>query len=237
MEAAGNNGGFTPPYGSFRTLMNLVTKMEDGLPSRIDRSYMSNLPGSTQSQLLAGMRSLGLIDGSGYPSDTLKRMVANPGEREAIIGDLVRSHYAPALDNLGLNATQAQLEEVFSSWGVTGSTRRKAIAFFIAAAKFAEVPISPHFKTPRVQSSAKRTTRARRDTGFPASPAPDDFKESPPPSSGFHPFIQGLLDTLPEVGTEWPAQKRKDWTEAASRIFNIIYELPPDENEGGDPDS
>jgi hypothetical protein len=41
-----------------------------------------------------------------------------------------------------------------------------------------------------------------------------------------HPFIEGLLDTLPPTGTdkaEWSIQGRHDWLQTAAGIFNLIY--------------
>jgi hypothetical protein len=232
--------GFAPPYTSFRTLMNLVERMEaeGGVPSRIDRSYLSNLPGGTQTMLLGGMKSLGLIDPEARPTDLLIGLVQRPAARAELIGELVEDKYAPAL-KLGKNATQSQLEEVFRNYGVTGSTLRKAVAFFLAAAKYAEIEVSPHFRTPRQQTNGTRQPRRkasrRQDTGFPGSPAPDAFQPSPPPASGQHPFIQGLLQTLPPVGNEWPQVEREKWTQAALAAFNLIYELPPS-RKGGDDD-
>lgn len=42
----------------------------------------------------------------------------------------------------------------------------------------------------------------------------------------YHPFIAGLLDTLPATGTpktEWTLQGRQDWLQTAAGIFNLIY--------------
>jgi hypothetical protein len=44
-----------------------------------------------------------------------------------------------------------------------------------------------------------------------------------------HPFIQGLIETLPAVGSEWPPEKREKWLNAASATFDLMYELPSDE--------
>jgi hypothetical protein len=38
-----------------------------------------------------------------------------------------------------------------------------------------------------------------------------------------HPFIQGLLQTLPEPGTDWNAAARADWLTAAATMFKLIY--------------
>jgi hypothetical protein len=39
-----------------------------------------------------------------------------------------------------------------------------------------------------------------------------------------HPFIRGLLETLPEPKTEWSGRDRVKWLNAAAQIFDLIYE-------------
>ena len=41
---------------------------------------------------------------------------------------------------------------------------------------------------------------------------------------GLHPFVQGLLDSLPEPGTEWSAFDRAKWLGTAAGIFSLMYE-------------
>ena len=58
-------------------------------------------------------------------------------------------------------------------------------------------------------------------------------KEEAPPSgeseggSGgedhHHPFIQGLIKTLPKTETEWPITKRAQWLQTAASVFTLIY--------------
>ena len=146
--------------------MNLVSRMGDeGVPSRIDRSYLSNMPGSAQTFLMSGMRSLGFIDADGKPTELLLDFVDSPQERENLIAGLLESRYTEPM-KLGRNATQQQLEEAFRSYGITGSTLRKAVAFFLAAAKFAGVELSPHFRTPRApQRPRKLRKRTTVDNG------------------------------------------------------------------------
>jgi hypothetical protein len=40
----------------------------------------------------------------------------------------------------------------------------------------------------------------------------------------FHPFIEGLLKTLPPTGTDWPSKNRAKWLRAAASAFDLIYE-------------
>src|SRR5579884_3508992 len=49
-----------------------------------------------------------------------------------------------------------------------------------------------------------------------------------------HPFIEGLLETLPPAAlgtpkTEWSLKERQDWLQTAAGIFNLIYTANPDD--------
>jgi hypothetical protein len=41
--------------------------------------------------------------------------------------------------------------------------------------------------------------------------------------TGRHPFIQGLLKTLPEPETTWTVEGRAKWLQAAANIFDLMY--------------
>lgn len=41
--------------------------------------------------------------------------------------------------------------------------------------------------------------------------------------SDLHPFIQGLLDKIPEPETDWSADARAKWLQTAASIFGLIY--------------
>ena len=41
---------------------------------------------------------------------------------------------------------------------------------------------------------------------------------------GYHPFIEGLLKTLPPVGQAWPIRDRAKWLKLAANAFDLIYE-------------
>jgi hypothetical protein len=199
---------------------------KEGLPMRIDRSYLSNMAGSTQSHLLKALRELGLIDKNDHPTDALKELVA-PESRSERIGELVQLYYADAI-NLGDNATQSMLEEKFAnSYGVSGGTRRKSIAFFLGAAKEGEVAVSQHFKTPkRVPSNG-------------ASPKRKAKKEDPPP-----PPAASTLDDPKKAYVDLLLKKASEEMDAdlLDRIERVIgLEPQPSKTSvkpsGGDPDS
>ena len=42
--------------------------------------------------------------------------------------------------------------------------------------------------------------------------------------SGYHPFVEGLLQTMPEPGTLWAIEGRAAWLEAAANVFKLMYQ-------------
>lgn len=46
-------------------------------------------------------------------------------------------------------------------------------------------------------------------------------------SSELHPFVLGLLQTLPETGSVWTDEDRQDWLDAAKQIFGLLYKKTP----------
>jgi len=45
----------------------------------------------------------------------------------------------------------------------------------------------------------------------------------PAPEASLHPFFHGLLDALPEPGSNWPQTQREQWLETARNIFALLY--------------
>jgi len=81
---------------------------------------------------------------------------------------------------LGTNATQQQLEETFrEEYEINGSTVRKAIGFYLAAARFAKIELSPHFTAPRAGGATpgKRRQRSAKTTTPPPAPQADPMAE------------------------------------------------------------
>jgi hypothetical protein len=154
--------GPVPPYMSFGTLMNQVERMErEGVPSRIDSSYLVGMAGGTRNQFKMGLRSLGLLDESDQVTETMMRLAKNPDDRPAILAGILRERF-PLLVALDQNATRGQLDEALSTYGLGMDTRRKAASFYVAAASFAGIPLSPHIRPAKGVNSAGAQRRARR---------------------------------------------------------------------------
>jgi hypothetical protein len=180
-----------------------------------------------------------------YPlSDHAYQIVENPDQRKSLLAGIIREKYNSQL-GLGSRATTAQLEASFRELGASGSTVRKAIAFFLAAARYADVPISPYFKTPKPPAGEKKPARSK--TVDKADATKEQIDKTPDPSTqvlkGLSPFIQGLVQSLPEPGAVFPTEKQDAWFDTARGIFKLIYKTdaedtrrPVSPNTGGETD-
>jgi hypothetical protein len=160
-----DDGQGSPVYVSWATILNLIERMErESIPSQIDKSYLSNMAGGYQGQVLLALRTLGLIDKDGVPGPILKSLVSEPESRRATIKKLIGQEYGWAIA-LGPSATHQQLVEAFKSRGtrLSPNTRDKAIAFYLHAANYAGLQYSPFFKGKRpTGASTTPVTRTRR---------------------------------------------------------------------------
>lgn len=224
-----------PPYFAFKTLTNLLVKMEEhGPPTRIDRTFLPGMSGAGQTQFIAGLKSLGLIDDEGMVQQRLVDLVIRPDDRPALIGLILRERYpeAVALGEKG-NTTTGELQEVFKDFGLQGDTARKAIAFYLAAAKYAgDVPVSPSWKTPSVRTGIG-TRKRGRPRGQPENNGASAIYAGAGVPDGIHPALAGLLADIPKRGQTWTQQEHDDFMDAFTPILKIAAPIS-DEADGGD---
>jgi Family of unknown function (DUF5343) len=166
----------TPPYLSYRTLRNFLDSLRSNgsIPGRIDRSVLKNLSGGAQSALIGALRFFDLIAVDTAPTPSLERLVrADVEGRREIMRELLRRHYpflfppAFSIDT----ATMRMLRETFDQAFGGGDTSRKAMIFFLAAAKDSGVALSPFVKVREVNRPMGAGKR-RSSKGGDALPAP-----------------------------------------------------------------
>ena len=122
----------TRPYVAWRTLFNLLERMSsEPPPPRIDRTYLRNLDGNAQTQLMAALRWLGLIETDGTVTSDLRSLLGNAGVRKVALAQIIRNKYPEAIALAEQNATQGQLDDAFRTYGLGGDTLRKAESFFL----------------------------------------------------------------------------------------------------------
>jgi hypothetical protein len=147
-------------YVAWSTFKNALDGLAQGIPNRVDRSAFPGLAGGVQSQLLAGMKFLGLITDDHHPTKAL-HLVAVPDEaaRKEKLAQILRDRYSELFALDLMKVTPAQLaEQMGASYSVSGATREKAIRFFLSAVEYVGIPVSRLFKS----KSGNGTASARR---------------------------------------------------------------------------
>jgi hypothetical protein len=213
-----------PPYVSYRTFYNFIERLQQHVPSRIDRSYWGELlSGSNGTQLMAALRFLYLIDINGKPMEILKRLVEARGEQRAkILHDITDDAYGFVLkSSLDLeSATYSQLVEVFhSTYQLTDDVSRKCVKFFIAMANDAGLKISP-FITKRTRSThsgtgtkantKKTVLRTNRVLTIP------EQRDEIPNTNSWHSL---LLSKFPNFDPAWPDEIKLKWFSAFDEML------------------
>lgn len=213
-----------PPYVSYRTFYNFIERLQQHMPSRIDRSYWGELlSGSNGTQLMAALRFLYLIDVNGKPMELLKRLVEARGEaRTRILHEIADDSYGFVLkSSLDLeSATYAQLMEVFhNTFQLTDDVSRKCVKFFIALASDAGLKISPFItrKTRSIRtnagtklSSRKTAIRTKQNVLVPQE------KDEIPNINTWHGM---LLSKFPNFDPSWPDEIKLKWFSAFDEML------------------
>jgi hypothetical protein len=218
-----------PPYVPYKTFINFLDNLKQGIPQRIDRSIapFRSMSGALQGQVRLALEYLNLINENGETTEGLSHLVhAEEGvKREQALKDVLIPAYPFIFEN-GLDlerATQRQLEERFAQMGAGGDTTRKCVAFFLNAARGAGIKLSPHFKKVR----APRTKSRRKEAPIPKpkmSPSEESKSppaDQPPQQSGGESWENILLSKFPSFDPAWPDEVKSKWFDD----FKALMEL------------
>jgi hypothetical protein len=182
---------------------------------------------------ISAARMFGLIEsvsGRHKLTSSLGRMIVDP-QRE-------RSARVQAFQNVplykaifekykgGVLPPPAALERDITALGVAEKQTSRARTVFERSAE--QAGYFEHGKNRLVMPGVASNNT---DMSAPPPPPPSDDEEperkknkgGEPPEMDLHPFIQGLLKTLPEPETEWQAPARVKWLQTAANIFDLIY--------------
>jgi len=160
-------------YASWVTVQNALDALAQGVPPQIDRSLFPGLNWAVQSQLLTGLRFLKLIDDNGNSTPELVALAEDRDCRKENWVPVLKAAYREVFAIDLTKASPLQLENAIQRYGVTGDTLEKAVRFFIAAAEFSGIPLSPHLQRRRKQV-APRKRRAQARIKADALAAPSD---------------------------------------------------------------
>ncbi len=166
----------TPPYVSFSTFKTLLEWLsEEGVPLRFDRSFWQvRFSGSNGTQLTAALRFLGLLSGDRPMADLESLVQADMDERRFILAVLLKDSYkAISFEELS-RATPNMVRDWFRAYPIDGHTLRKAISFFVNAAREAQLPMSNAVSK---MAKSKGTARSQQ-LARPAAPVTDERARS-----------------------------------------------------------
>ncbi len=215
------------PYADLQSAYDLAFKIMQKGGGGCDESQLAawlnqSVSGGTFRSRLSASKMFGLVEGGNKTlSLTMlgRKLVEPSSSAEAKVDAFLHIPLYNALyEKLGGFALPpaAAVERQMVSLGVVPTQSDRARQAFLKSATQAGFidgqtgrfvkPGNPHH-TSSERAGPERPTR--RSGGEP----PD----------GLHPFILGLLKTLPEPGAEWTVQERAKWLQTASSIFGLIY--------------
>lgn len=145
------------PYLPWKIFLASFDAFAKEIPHRLSRGSWQE-SGLVQGQLMGAYRFLGLIDNDDKPTDVLAALVEDDDDRPRIIGVLLEEHYPELLARDLKTMTMEMLNDLMGRYRVGGATRRKAITFFLHAAKFSGMRLSPSIQ---VRNSSPRRRRGQ----------------------------------------------------------------------------
>jgi len=138
------NGKTTLPYVPFKTFNATLDSFAGFLPDRIDTSIWTSYSGGMRSQLLSAYKFFGLVNEDGSHNAELKKLADAKDDRGPLLREIMKRSYGELLKLDLSKATPSSFDaEMRKIGGLEGDTHRKAIAFFLSAAKFSGIPLSP----------------------------------------------------------------------------------------------
>jgi hypothetical protein len=183
-EPTKDDKAWRAPYMSYETLTNFFDKKlgDNPVPPRIDQHFLDNYAGSVRPILVATLKTMGMLDENNQVLGLLHEAVKSPDNRKAVFRAWAEDFYAEQIQLAGQHATAQMLWETFSKQGgLTGSTLRRAVIFYLAFSKDVGLPLSAHFKSPKAPPSAQKSPRPSS-----SSPPPPADTETPESDSSVH---------------------------------------------------
>lgn len=134
----------TPAYVPFKTFTSVIDSFSSFLPDQIDPTVWPSYSGGMKSQLLGALKFLGLISEDGKPTEALRSLAhTDPQQRPAKFREILKGAYSSLMSLDLTKATPGSFDAEMRRYGQEGETHRKASSFFLQAAKWSGVPLSP----------------------------------------------------------------------------------------------
>jgi len=157
------------PYLPWKSFFNSLEVFSQAIPPKLTRSVWRQ-SGLMQGLLLGTYRFLGLVDEDDKPTGLLVVLI-NPETRQEAMAGILRASY-PAIVAHNMNSITIEiLNEEMEKYNVSGSTKKKAITFFLQAAKYAGFPLSSFIQL-RTSGPRRRRSRVEEEEFADETPTP-----------------------------------------------------------------
>ena len=207
-----------PAYVSYKTFAEFIGSLKAGVQPQVERVvWDSRLGDKTSAQLVTALKFLGLFSPVNEPTQLLYDL-SEIQERADLMAEVLKSRYSPVLDTLA-TGTRGEFQQLFSiTFGTSGDTTRKSVAFLLHAAMDAGLTISPHILKGRRRALS-------RSSGGRTTPTPQQSANALKRGlrlEDMDPALQGLLLSLPDPG---PLDKeaKQAWKKAMEAVFDLVY--------------
>jgi hypothetical protein len=213
-------GRAAPPYIAYQTVKTFVAPLKEHvIPNRIDKSVMTNLSGATQTQLMTALKFLKLIKDDGTPTDALKSLVESyntenwSAEMKSILEAAFPAVFALPLPTISPSAFSDAFKQAYPA---EGETLRKAITFFLNAARDSGVTLSP-FLSKNSKPRSGLTKRRVRQNGRASNSVVGDGSNlnnnppPPPPPPPARSVSDQLLAKFPDFDPSWTDELKTKW--------------------------
>ncbi|MGH2639997.1 MAG: DUF5343 domain-containing protein [Rhabdochlamydiaceae bacterium] len=174
MDDIGRTKDVVPVYLSLKTFQSAIQNFRDhGLPSKIDRTALGTRSGADQSQIMSALKFLSLIDDKDQTQEPLQKLHdcrQNSEEEKKVLAEILRASYRRVFELDLKTATPQMLEAAIGSYGASGSTKDRAVRFFIKAAEYCGIKLSGHL-THGIRSRGDSTSTTQ-NSGNGTAPKP-----------------------------------------------------------------
>lgn len=244
-------------YAPPSAISSVIDRARNGTqPATIDADWLLRIgvQESLGPRTVAALKTLGLIDGDGAPTDMLRGFgtVATDLYPETL-QEWLKSVYSDVFQIVPdpSTATLEQVSDAFRGYSPSGQ-RTRMVTLFIGLCDLAgllpeDSALRASVRSGRRDGAKAKAARLRKPTGAAAagsgSSGADNIRDRgerriskgdmlealSAQQSGLDPVITGLVRRLPPADSEWPQAKREAWLKAASAMFDVLYTLPDDE--------
>jgi hypothetical protein len=155
-----------PAYLPFKTFLSALDRLAQGMPHEVNKECFPTYSGVIQGQIIGALRFLDLIDDSGVPKGSALEQLAlqkTITRRKVNLLPLVKTAYSDLMKLDPARLTPSKFDSAFESYGISGDTKRRAKTFFIHAAQFVGLELSPLLTRRTRASSAKRKKLQHQD--------------------------------------------------------------------------